>query len=83
MCTMNWPLPCNIPSRLLQDDLPRAMWEQAMDEMAQRLVQRSADNLTYLAHLNVANFNTTGRVEAVMEHLACFLPGNLAQVLPS
>ena len=47
----------------------RAAWERAMDAVMDRLVMKSPIGAAYL---------TSDLHEPVMEHLACFLPGNLA-----
>ncbi|KAK9845755.1 hypothetical protein WJX81_001541 [Elliptochloris bilobata] len=54
-----------------REPLYRDMWVRAMDDMAEQLVFRSGD-LRFLGRRSGENLTT------VMEHLACFVPGNLA-----
>jgi mannosyl-oligosaccharide alpha-1,2-mannosidase len=55
------------------------MWEAAMDEVLQRLVRVSSEGLTYVGHISVAKkAGAKGTFKPEMEHLSCYLPGNLA-----
>ncbi|CAL8463954.1 g3489 [Coccomyxa elongata] len=57
----------------------RSMWEKAMDEVLDRLVHVSSDGLTYVGLISVAKkAGSKGTFKPKMEHLACYLPGNLA-----
>ncbi|KAK9842510.1 hypothetical protein WJX81_003419 [Elliptochloris bilobata] len=57
-----------------EDELYRAMWERAMDEMLDRLVYKNeASGLTY-----VAEIRNNRMVRHKMDHLACFVAGMLA-----
>lgn len=54
------------------DEMYRSMWEQAMDEMIDKLVFVSKDNLTYIAEYD------RNMVKHKFDHLVCFVPGMLA-----
>ncbi|KAK9909409.1 hypothetical protein WJX75_001817 [Coccomyxa subellipsoidea] len=54
------------------DEMYRAMWVRAMDEMLERLVGTSSDGLQYVGDLNGGSFVQR------LEHLTCFVAGNLA-----
>uniref|UniRef100_A0A061RG39 alpha-1,2-Mannosidase n=1 Tax=Tetraselmis sp. GSL018 TaxID=582737 RepID=A0A061RG39_9CHLO len=56
------------------DESYRAMWEQAMDEMLERLIHKTTPSgFTYVAELS-----RSGALVHKMDHLACFVPGMLA-----
>ena len=48
-----------------------SMWERSMDEALEKLVRQSG-TLTWVGK------STSGMVQPSMEHLSCYLPGNLA-----
>lgn len=50
----------------------RAMWENSMDEMMAKLMAVSVGGLLYVGVLQHST------IEPRLEHLTCFLPGNLA-----
>ncbi|KAL4422458.1 hypothetical protein ABPG75_008655 [Micractinium tetrahymenae] len=54
------------------DEMYRSMWEKAMDEMIDKLVFVSKDNLTYIAEYDRST------VKHKFDHLVCFVPGMLA-----
>ncbi|KFM22865.1 Mannosyl-oligosaccharide 1,2-alpha-mannosidase MNS1 [Auxenochlorella protothecoides] len=54
------------------DDMYRTMWEQAMDEMLEKLVLNSTEGHMYIAELDRKT------VRHKMDHLVCFVPGMLA-----
>lgn len=39
----------------MQGEVSRSMWESAMDEVLNRLLRTSADGLSYVGHISVAN----------------------------
>lgn len=51
----------------------RAMWENSMDEMMTKLMATSVGGLLYVGLIKHTNM-----FEPKLEHLTCFLPGNLA-----
>ncbi|KAL4436084.1 hypothetical protein ABPG77_005532 [Micractinium sp. CCAP 211/92] len=54
------------------DEMYRSMWEKAMDEMIDKLIFVSKDNLTYIAEYD------RNMVKHKFDHLVCFVPGMLA-----
>ncbi len=54
----------------------RLRWELAIDEAMQRLVETNADGLSYVT--SIWNRGIVPLRPSAMEHLTCFLPGNLA-----
>lgn len=57
----------------LQDELYRVMWERSMDDMMARLLNVSIHGNQYVGMIQQ---NTVFMPR--LEHLTCFLPGNLA-----
>mmetsp|Transcript_23810 Transcript_23810/g.66056 ORF Transcript_23810/g.66056 Transcript_23810/m.66056 type:complete len:630 (+) Transcript_23810:124-2013(+) len=56
------------------DEMFRAMWVKAMDEMLERLIHKTTPSgFTYIAELS-----RSGGLVHKMDHLACFVPGMLA-----
>ena len=51
----------------------RAMWEVSMDAVIHELIGVSADGQSYVGQRSPGS-----DLSATMEHLACYLPGNLA-----
>lgn len=49
----------------------REAWDRAIESMMQKLIRKTPSGLTYVGEM-------TGSFNAKMDHLACFLPGNLA-----
>lgn len=54
----------------------RQRWELGIDEAMERLVETNADGLTYLT--SIWNMGVMPLKPTSMEHLTCFLPGNIA-----
>ncbi|GAB4814643.1 hypothetical protein N2152v2_001689 [Parachlorella kessleri] len=61
-----------LKGRQPQDEWVREMWEQAMDEMIDRLVFTSKEGFMYIAEFDRAS------VKHKFDHLVCFVPGMLA-----
>ena len=61
----------------MQEEMYRRHWEQAIDEAIARLVVSNEEGLTVVttAWYNMA---TNPPMNYQMEHLSCFLPGNIA-----
>ena len=57
----------------VQDEMYRSMWERSMDEMMSRLMNVSVGGLLYVGLIQQ---NTMFMPR--LEHLTCYLPGNLA-----
>ena len=57
----------------MQDEMYRAMWEKSMDEMMTKLMATSVGSLLYVGLIQHSTM-----FEPRLEHLTCFLPGNLA-----
>ncbi len=57
----------------LQDEMYRSMWENSMDEMMTKLMNVSVGGLLYVGPIQQ---NTMFMPR--LEHLTCYLPGNLA-----
>ncbi|CAK0786405.1 hypothetical protein CVIRNUC_009618 [Coccomyxa viridis] len=62
-----------------QADVYRDMWERAMDGALEKLLQMSSDGSYFVGSVQVPKSHK-GKTVFVrkMEHLACYLPGNLA-----
>lgn len=59
----------------MQDEMYRAMWENSMDEMMAKLMGVSVSGLLYVG---ILQSSTIPLLQPKLEHLTCFLPGNLA-----
>jgi len=57
----------------MQDEMYRSMWENSMDEMMTKLMNVSVGGLLYVGLIQQ---NTMFMPR--LEHLTCYLPGNLA-----
>ena len=57
----------------MQAEMYRSMWELAIDEILDQLVAVSQSGLTFLGQRR-----NRGMFSGKMEHLACYLPGNMA-----
>ncbi|KAL3135602.1 hypothetical protein ABBQ38_006083 [Trebouxia sp. C0009 RCD-2024] len=58
-----------------KDEMYRAMWENSMDEMMAKLMGVSVSGLLYVG---ILQSSTIPLLQPKLEHLTCFLPGNLA-----
>lgn len=61
----------------MQEEMYRRHWEQAIDETFAKLVISNKDGLTMVT---TTFYNGVAKppLHYTMEHLACFLPGNIA-----
>lgn len=57
----------------MQDEMYRSMWENSMDEMMTKLMNTSVGGLLY-----VGLIQQNAMFMPRLEHLTCYLPGNLA-----
>lgn len=58
---------------LIQVEMYRTMWEKAIDEILQELVMVNSKGIAFFGQRR-----NKGMFSARMEHLACYLPGNMA-----
>ncbi|CAL5226192.1 g9026 [Coccomyxa viridis] len=61
-----------------QVDMYRDMWERAMDEGLEMLLQVNTEGAYFLGSAQVTKYGLKAVFSPQMEELACYLPGNLA-----
>lgn len=70
--TCNW---YQKSSTMLQEEMYRKRWEMAIDDAFLHVVAENTDGLTYVTTSWGLGLNVK---QSTMEHLTCFLPGNIA-----